>query len=107
MFRYFITDRVISFEQLKAIDWSKYDIQLWIDDPLSNGLPSATLIFQETKILVRVNHNGDVSHFIPIDIEPYLIPYILNVIGHSFHVGISTEYDGPYLYIKRELEESV
>ena len=106
MFRYFTTDRAISFERLKGIVWSKYDIDLWIDDPLPNGLPSATLIFQDAKLLVRVDEDGHISRLIPTDINVGPIPYILSAIGHSFHTAFSTEYDGPYLYVRSELEEA-
>ena len=99
MYHYFIPDRAIAIEFLAQIDWDIVDIIYRVDPPLANGLPSATFIYQATKILVRFDEDGHVTHLIALHLKPATY-MILDALSNEFHTTFSYQ-------TQRELAEGV
>lgn len=104
MFMYFNSDRGIPFDQLTDGRLEAYDITTQVD-PDINGRPSASLICDGSKLLVRTDDKGMVYRLIPIEIDIGRIRHMLAAIGDEFNVVCQAEYDGPYRYVREDIEE--
>ena len=103
MFMYFSPDRNIPFAELTDGRFNRYGIQVQID-PDINGRPTASLTCGDSKLLVRVNSKSMASTFVPLETDIGQIQYMLDAIGFEFNAVCSTEYDGPYKYVRGDVE---
>lgn len=103
MFIYFQPDTNIPFDQLTDGRLEKYDIKVQVSSE-EGERRKASLTCSGSKLLVRTNRKNMIWKLIPIEIDITHVGYVLDAIGFEFDTVCSTEYDGPYKYVREDIE---